>query len=58
MIPRTVYSEEHELFRASVRKFLETEVLPHHDAWEKAGQVDRDLWRKAGAQGYLAPQAR
>ncbi|MEM1189771.1 MAG: acyl-CoA dehydrogenase family protein [Pseudomonadota bacterium] len=56
MIPRTVFEEEHEQFRASVRRFLEAEVVPFHDEWEKAGQVDRDLWRKAGAQGYLAPQ--
>ncbi|MEO1081783.1 MAG: acyl-CoA dehydrogenase family protein [Pseudomonadota bacterium] len=56
MIPRTVFDEEHEQFRASVRRFLEAEVAPFHDEWEKAGQVDRDLWRKAGAQGYLAPQ--
>ena len=57
MIPRTVFDEEHELFRDNVRRFLEHEVVPYHDAWEKAGQVDRELWRKAGAQGYLVPQA-
>lgn len=57
MIPRTVYQEEHELFRRNVRRFLEEEVAPHHDAWEKSGQVDREIWRKAGAQGYLVPQA-
>jgi acyl-CoA dehydrogenase len=56
MIPRTVYDEEHEQLRSSVRRFLEDEVIPYHDAWEKAGQVDRDLWRRAGEQGYLAPQ--
>jgi len=56
VIPRTVYDEEHEQLRGSVRRFLEDEVVPHHDAWEKAGQVDRDLWRRAGEQGYLAPQ--
>ena len=57
MIPRTVYEAEHEMFRESVRRFLQDEVMPHHAEWEKAGQVDRDLWRKAGAQGYLVPQA-
>lgn len=57
MIPRTVYQEEHELFRRNVRRFLEEEVAPHHDDWEKSGQVDREIWRKAGAQGYLVPQA-
>mgnify|MGYP006299902987 FL=1 len=41
MIPRTVYSDEHEQLRSSVRRFLQDEVVPHHDAWEKAGQVAR-----------------
>lgn len=57
MIPRTVFEEEHEMFRSSVRRFLEEEVMPFHAQWEKDGQVDRELWRKAGAQGYLVPQA-
>ncbi len=55
MIPRTVYEEEHELFRGSVRKFLETEAAPYHAQWEKDGQVDRELWIKAGEQGFLSP---
>ncbi|RLQ23874.1 acyl-CoA dehydrogenase [Seongchinamella sediminis] len=57
MVPRTVYEPEHEMFRDSVSKFLETEVVPYHAQWEKDGQVDRDLWRKAGAQGFLVPTA-
>lgn len=55
MIPRTLFESEHELFRESVRRFLEAEVVPYHDQWEEEGQVDRELWRKAGAQGFLAP---
>ncbi|MBB6519788.1 acyl-CoA dehydrogenase family protein [Pseudoteredinibacter isoporae] len=55
MIPRTVYESEHELFRESVRKFLEAEAVPFHAQWEKDGQVDRALWNKAGEQGFLAP---
>ncbi|GAA5314838.1 MAG: acyl-CoA dehydrogenase family protein [Candidatus Pelagadaptatus aseana] len=55
MIPRTVFEPEHDLFRESVRRFLETEAVPYHDQWEEDGQVDRDLWRKAGAQGFLSP---
>ncbi|GAA6151795.1 acyl-CoA dehydrogenase family protein [Pseudoteredinibacter isoporae] len=55
MIPRTVYEPEHELFRESVRKFLEVEAAPYHAQWEKDGQVDRALWNKAGEQGFLAP---
>ncbi|MDP5054473.1 MAG: acyl-CoA dehydrogenase family protein [Congregibacter sp.] len=57
MIPRTIFAEEHEQFRNSVRRFLDEEVVPFHAQWEKDGQVDRELWRKAGAQGYLVPQA-
>jgi alkylation response protein AidB-like acyl-CoA dehydrogenase len=55
MIPRTLFSPEHELFRSSVRKFLEVEAVPNHEQWEKDGQVDRALWNKAGEQGFLCP---
>ena len=55
MIPRTVFEPEHEQFRESVRKFLETEAVPHHAQWEKEGQIDRQLWFKAAEQGFLAP---
>ena len=55
MIPRTVFDTDHELFRASVRKFLEVEAAPHHPQWEKDGQVSREVWTKGGAQGFLAP---
>lgn len=50
---RTLYSEEHELFRKSFRTFVEREVLPNQKRWAEAGQVDRDTWRKAGAGGFL-----
>jgi acyl-CoA dehydrogenase len=50
-----VYEPEHEQFRDSVRKFFETEAAPYHEQWEKDGQVDRELWRKAGEQGILSP---
>ena len=53
MIPRTIYSEEHEMFRASVRRFVEKEILPYHDAWERDGIVSRDVWRAAGENGLL-----
>ncbi|MBB3166874.1 acyl-CoA dehydrogenase family protein [Simiduia aestuariiviva] len=53
MIARTIYQPEHEQFRDSVAKFLEAEAVPFHSEWEKQGSVDRDLWRKAGAQGFL-----
>jgi acyl-CoA dehydrogenase len=53
MIPRTLFSEEHEIFRSAVRRFVETEMVPHHRDWERAGVVPRELWRKAGEQGLL-----
>lgn len=55
MLPRNLFSSEHELFRDSVRKFLAAEAVPHHEEWEKAGQVSRELWLKAGEQGFLCP---
>lgn len=53
MIERTIFSEEHAMFRDSVRRFLENEVVPHHERWEEQGYVDRDVWLKAGEQGML-----
>ena len=53
VMPRTLFSDEHQMFRDQVRRFAEAEIAPHHDAWEKAGQVPRDVWRKAGALGML-----
>ena len=57
MIPRTVYEEEHELFRTSVRKLLEDEAAPYHEQWEKDGQVDPAIWLKAGELGMICPTA-
>lgn len=57
MIERKVFEAEHDMFRDSVRKFLEAEALPFHEQWEKDGQVDRAVWRKAGEQGLLVPTA-
>ena len=45
----SIYEQEHEDFRATARAFMEKEVVPHHDQWEQDGQVDREVWRKAGA---------
>ena len=53
MIPRTLYAEEHEIFRASVRRFLAEEIMPHHERWEDQGYVDREAWLKAGEHGLL-----
>ena len=53
MIERTIFSSDHESFRDSFRRFMEREIAPHHEAWEEQGYVDRELWRKAGANGFL-----
>lgn len=51
--PTSIYEQEHEDFRAMARTFMEKEVAPHVEQWEKDGQVSRDLWLKAGEQGLL-----
>lgn len=55
MIPRTLFSSEHETFRDSVRRFLQEEVVPHDERWQEQGYADREIWRKAGANGFLCP---
>src|SRR5246127_5776959 len=53
MIERTIFREEHEIFRQTVRRFVENEIVPFHAKWEDDGIVPRELWRKAGAAGLL-----
>ncbi|XP_062270841.1 long-chain specific acyl-CoA dehydrogenase, mitochondrial-like [Scomber scombrus] len=50
---RRIFNEDHDIFRQSVRRFFQEEVVPHHNKWEKEGQVSRELWEKAGEQGLL-----
>ena len=51
---RTIFDEEHELFRSSFRQFLDKEVVPNNDEFERAGIMDREVFRAAGASGFLA----
>lgn len=53
MIERTLFREEHGIFRETVRRFVEREIVPYHAQWEKDGIVPRELWLKAGAAGLL-----
>jgi alkylation response protein AidB-like acyl-CoA dehydrogenase len=53
VIPRTLFGEEHELFRRTARRFMETEIAPFHAQWEEEGVVPREVWLKAGAAGLL-----
>jgi acyl-CoA dehydrogenase len=55
MITRSLFAPEHEQFRDSIRRFIEKEIVPHHERWEEQGMVDRELWPKAGAAGLLCP---
>ena len=47
------YAEEHEQLRQTVRRFVEREIVPHVDAWERQGSFPRELYRKAGELGLL-----
>ncbi|PSJ57765.1 acyl-CoA dehydrogenase family protein [Kumtagia ephedrae] len=56
MLPnRALYGEDHNGLRDSLRRFIAEEIAPHFDAWEEAGIVDRSLWGKLGAAGFLCP---
>ena len=51
---RSIYdTEEHEQLRAQVRRFVETEVKPHGEAWEAAGAVPREVLRRMGELGFF-----
>jgi alkylation response protein AidB-like acyl-CoA dehydrogenase len=52
-IPRTLYSDDHDQFRAVFRSWLDNEVVPHHELWEREGIIPRDLWLEAGKHGFL-----
>jgi alkylation response protein AidB-like acyl-CoA dehydrogenase len=52
-VRRTIFEDVHDDFRDAVRGFLIREGLPHSEAWESAGLVDRAFWSKAAAQGLV-----
>lgn len=54
---RTVFTEDHELFRQSFRTFVEREITPNFERWEQAGIVDRSMFTAAGASGFLGIDA-
>lgn len=53
---RSVYTEDHESFRSSVRSFVEREVSPYFAQWEKDGLPDKDIYRKAAESGLIGMQ--
>ncbi len=50
---REIFTEEHDLFRAQVRRFVEREVEPRVPEWNERGMTDREIWRRLGEEGLL-----
>ncbi|TAL59146.1 MAG: acyl-CoA dehydrogenase [Bacteroidetes bacterium] len=53
MIQRTLFTEEHLLFKNAVKDFFRKEIVPFHDQWEQDGQISREAWLKTGKAGFL-----
>jgi alkylation response protein AidB-like acyl-CoA dehydrogenase len=53
-VRRTIFDAEHDAYRATARRFLAEEVVPHQEQWEREGIVPRELFAKAAAKGLLA----
>jgi acyl-CoA dehydrogenase len=52
-MPESIYESEHQIFRENFRRYVSNEVQPHLEAWEEAGIVPREAWKKLGSLGYL-----
>ena len=52
-IERTLFKDDHDIFRGTVRRFVEDEIAPFHAEWEKVGKISREAWAKAGELGLL-----
>ena len=52
-LPRTIYEAEHIEFRRTVRNWIESEIAPNHEQWERDGIVPRSVWEDAGIRGFL-----
>lgn len=50
---RDLFTPEHEMLRRTIRGFVEKEVAPHAAAWEEAGRIPREFWRRMGELGLL-----
>src|SRR5699024_1940689 len=48
--------QEHDIYRKSLRAFLEKEAVPYIDEWERQKEVPRSFWKKLGENGFLCPQ--
>jgi alkylation response protein AidB-like acyl-CoA dehydrogenase len=47
------FTEEHQLFRQSLKDFLQKEVVPHIEKWEETGKIERFIWQKFGEMGFF-----
>lgn len=56
-LPRTIFTEEHDLFRDSIKDFIAQEISPNNAQWEKNKMVSRESWKKLGDNGFLCLQA-
>lgn len=56
-LKRTIFEQEHNIFRETFRDFLKKEVLPYQEQWEEEGITPREIWLKCGEQGFLVPSA-
>jgi alkylation response protein AidB-like acyl-CoA dehydrogenase len=56
-VKRQHFEPEHDLFRKNFRQFIKDEITPHYEEWERAGITPKDIWRKAGANGFLCTWA-
>ena len=54
MIPRTIYNEEHLMFKQALEEYVTAHIVPNNPAWEKAKMMPREAWTGAGAMGFLA----
>ncbi len=50
-----IYEQEHKIFRDAVRRFVQQEIVPYVDEWQKKEEIPRSLWKKLGREGYLCP---
>lgn len=56
-LPRTIFHEEHDMFRQSLKDFIAKEITPFNAEWEKNKMVSRESWLKLGENGFLCLQA-
>src|SRR4051812_36437089 len=54
---RKLFSDELRHFRSTVRKYVQSEIVPQYEQWEEQGRVAKEVWLEAGKKGWLCPEA-